>query len=147
MDYFRTFDDIEFFLCFIDAKESREKEFRIEGVPITFTIGRNDGTTFCVCAHYDELLYPFTSTRGQTRSNIEVIETDHGDYVADYLDRVNNVIRKALSVPEVRERGIHFYTGCDDEDTKKPFFWTVFKENLREYVGWINGVQPLKLVA
>ncbi len=140
-----TIDEVEFFCKFIEAKESREKSFRIENVPITFTIGRNDNTTFCVCAHYDGILLPFTDQRGQKRTNMEVIETDMGDYVCDYLERVNNVIRRAMRVPEVREKGISFPCGKADEE--KPFFWTLFKENLREYVAWISGVGPVKLAA
>ena len=140
----RTFDDFEFFYYFMDALDNRDKNFRIDGVPITFSIGKNNGKAYCVCAHFDDALLPFTLGRN-TRSNIKVIETDLGDYVADYLDKVNNVIRRAMSVPELPERSRVFF-GYDPDDIGHPFFWSVFVENIREYVGWVNGFKSPRLV-
>ena len=140
----RTFDDFEFFFNFMEALENREKNFRMEGVPISFSMGRNNKKAFCVCAHFDEVLLPFTSGRN-TRANLKVIETDRGDYVADYLDKINNVIRQAMSIPVLPERCFVFF-GDDPDDVEKPYFWSVFKQNIRDYVGWINGVKPLRPV-
>lgn len=137
----RTFDDFEFFYNFAEALENRDKDFRIEDVPITFSIGTNNGTAFSVCAHYDEVLLPFTY-KNTIRSNIKVIETERGDYVADCLDKIDNVIRRAMSVPELPERRLIF-SGDDPEDVETPYFWSVFKQNIRDYVGWINGVETL----
>ena len=141
----RTFDDLEFFYFFIEAIESRDKTFRIEGVPITFVIGKNNTRAFCVCAHYDESLIPYTLDR-TTRTNIKVIETENGDYVADYLDKVNNTIRRAMLLPEVKERRYVFY-GDDPEDKGKPYFWAVLRQNILDYVGWASGVKPFSVAA